>query len=129
MQGPRKRNKNHITNSATAFLNHNSTIANYTIELINLKCATENYTTYYRQTSVFELLAVRTIRFSNGKFEMKITRSSNKNSVLKQLKRKICLNQVRPANTFETLVKLIYVGKWRNNRRITEARKRYCIPR
>ena len=47
----------------------------------------------YIQTSVFERLAVRTIRFSNGKFEMKITRSSNKNSVLKQLKRKIYLNQ------------------------------------
>ena len=47
----------------------------------------------YSQTSVFERLAVQTIRFSNGKLEMKITRSSNKNSVLKQFKRKIYLNQ------------------------------------
>ena len=36
--------------------------------------------------SVFERLAVRTIRFSNRKFEMKITLSSSKNSVVKQLK-------------------------------------------
>ena len=51
------------------------------------------YFLIYNQTSVFERLAVRTIRFSNGKFEMKITRSSNKNSALKQLKRKIYLTK------------------------------------
>ena len=35
---------------------------------------------------------------------------------------------VQLANTFETLVKLIYNNKWRNNCRITEARKRYYMP-
>ena len=35
--------------------------------------------TSYVQTSVFERLRVRTIRFSNRKFEMKMIRSSNKN--------------------------------------------------
>ena len=38
------------------------------------------------------------------------------------------VGKVRPANTFETLVKLIYDDKWRNNCRITEARKKYYMP-
>ena len=35
---------------------------------------------------------------------------------------------VRPANIFETVVKLIYDEKWRNNCRITEAKKRCYVP-
>ena len=35
---------------------------------------------------------------------------------------------VRPANIFETVVMLIYDEKWRNNDRITEAKKRCYVP-
>ena len=42
----------------------------------------------YSQTSVFERLEVRTIRFSSRKFEMKMAQYSNKNSVLEQLEQK-----------------------------------------
>ena len=61
------------------------------VESKNLEWVDDNCK--YSQTSVFERLGVRTNRFSNGKFEMKMTRSSHKNSVLEQLKRKIYLNQ------------------------------------
>ena len=39
----------------------------------------------YSQTSVFERLTMPTIRSSNGSFKMKITRSSNKYSIIEQL--------------------------------------------
>ena len=39
----------------------------------------------YSQTSVFERLGVRTIRFSNRNFKIIMTRYSNKNLVLEQL--------------------------------------------
>ena len=51
------------------------------------------YTLAYSQTSVFERFGVRTIRFTNKKFEIITIWFSNKNSVLEQLKSKINLNQ------------------------------------
>ena len=57
----------------------------------------------YSQTSVFERFGVRTIRFSNKKFEIITIWFSNGNSILDQLKSKINLNQ-RDKTTEETLL-------------------------